>query len=183
MSGIMTAVAGGGLNIIYASGLYGPSGADPLPATSSGTSIGGSTVTINRTWIGYLRPLSTGTQTLTINSVWDQLHGSSFGNVNENWGGSPSSISAIWVGSLAISGYTIFNANVASNNNTVTYSPTLTAGVNYPVRYNWQGTLPYSAFAYFEPGAFQYYPGWTTGSCSFSTSNGVGYYNSLTNGF
>ena len=136
MSGIMTAVAGGGLNIIYASGLYGPSGADPLPATGTSTSIGGSTVTVNRTWIGYLRPLSTGTQTLTINSVWDQfiLY---LGDVyNFDWGGSPSSISAIWVGSLAISGYTIFNANVASNNNTVTYSPTLTAGVNYPVRYN-----------------------------------------------
>jgi hypothetical protein len=177
MSGIMTAVAGGGLNIIYASGLYGPSGADPLPATSSGTSIGGSTVTVNRTWIGYLRPSVSGTNTLTINSVWDQFLFFDGVTYNFDWGGSPSSISAIWVGSLAISGYTIFNANAASNNNTVTYSPTLTAGVNYPVRYNWQGTLPYSATAFFDS------PGWTTGSCSFSVSNGSGFYNSITNGF
>ena len=178
----MVAVAAAG-GLTFAAGLYGPFGADALPVTSSGTSIGGSTVTINRTWIGYLRPLSTGTQTLTINSVWDQFTGSFGGTINQNWGGSPSSVSRIWVGANAISGFTTGNANATSNNGSASYSPTLTASVNYPVRYNWVATLPYSAFAYFDPSVFQYYPGWTTGSCSFSTSNGVGYYNSLTNGF
>jgi hypothetical protein len=183
MTGIVAAISGTLAGLNYASGLYGPFGADPLPATATGTSIGGSTITINYTWLGYLRPSISGTNTMTINSVWDQLTGSSFGNRNADWGGSPSSISAIWVGSLAISGYTIFNANAASNNNTVTYSPTLTAGVNYPVRYNWQASLPFSATAYFDFNDFTYYNGWTTGSCSFSVSNGAGFYNSVTNGF
>lgn len=178
----MTAVAGSSSEaVLYTLGLYGPSGADPLPATGTSTSIGGSTVTVNRTWIGYLRPLSTGTQTLTINSVWDQLHGSFSGTVNENWGGSPNSRSYIWVGATAESGYTTGNANAASNNGSDTYTPSLTAGVNYAVRYQWTATLPYSTTAYFD--GFSFWPGWTTGSCSFSTSNGVGYYNSLTNGF
>jgi len=177
MTGIVAAIAAAG-GLIYASGLYGPFGADPLPATATGTSVGGSTVTINYTWLGYLRPSVSGTNTLTINSVWDQFI--LFGGITYNfdWGGSPSSISAIWVGSLAISGYTIFNANAASNNNTVTYSPTLTAGVNYPVRYNWQASLPYDPNGYSVGN-----PGWTTGNCSFSVSNGAGYYNTVTNGF
>lgn len=184
MSGIMTAVAGSSSDaIVYALGLYGPAGADPLPATSSDTSAGGSTVTINRTWIGYLRPASTGTNTMTINSVWDQLTDSSFGERNANWGGSPSSVSRIWVGALAKSGYTTGNANATSTNGSATYSPTLTIGVYYPVRYQWTATLPYSATAYFESFSGITWPGWTTGNCSFSASNGVGYYNSLTNGF
>jgi len=175
----MTAVAGSSSDaILYTAGLYGPFGADPLPITGSSTSAGGSTVTINRTWIGYLRPASTGTNTLTIQSLWDQYVIYLGGTYAFNWGGSPSSISYIWVGALAESGYTVFNANAASSNNTVTYSPSLTAGRNYPVRYQWAATLPYSAFAY--AGA---YPGYTTGSCSFSASNGTAYYNALTNGF
>lgn len=175
----MTAVAGSSSDaILYTLGLYGPAGADALPATASGTSVGGSTVTINYTWIGYLRPASTGTNTLTIQSVWAQFVQIGINTYSYNWGGSPSSISYIWVGATAESGYNAGNANATSSNGSATYSPTLTAGVNYPVRYQWTATLPYSAFAYFGQ-----YPGWTTGSCSFSVSNGVGYYNSLTNGF
>ena len=184
MSGIMTAVAGSSSDaIIYTLGLYGPAGADPLPITGSSTSAGGSTVTINRTWIGYLRQASTGTNTLTIQSLWTQFTSSSFGTRTANWGGSPSSVSYIWVGATAESGYTTGNANATSSNSSATYSPSLTAGVNYPVRYNWQASLPYSAFAYFESFSGVTWPGWTTGSCSFSASNGVAYYNSLTNGF
>lgn len=182
MTGIMVAVAAAG-GLIYASGLYGPFGADALPATASGTSIGGSTVTINYTWLGYLRPSISGTNTLTINSIWDQFTQSTFGTRTANWGGSPSSVSRVWLGSLAISGFTTGNANATSNDNTATYSPTLTAGINYPVRYNWQASLPYSATAYFENFSGEFFPGWTTGSCSFSVSNGSGFYNSVTNGF
>lgn len=179
MSGIMTAVAGSSSNaILYTAGLYGPFGADALPITGSSTSAGGSTVTINRTWIGYLRPASTGTNTLSIQSLWDQYVIYLGVTYAFNWGGSPSSVSRIWVGATAESGYNTGNANATSSDSTATYSPSLTAGVNYPVRYQWTATLPYDAVAY--AGA---YPGYTTGSCSFSVSNGVAYYNSLTNGF
>jgi len=179
MTGIVAAIAAAG-GLIYASGLYGPAGADPLPATASGTSIGGSTVTINYTWLGYLRPSISGTNTLTINSVYAQFI-NYFGTTSYNWGGGPSSVSYIWLGNTAISGYNAGNANATSNNNTTTYSPSLVANTNYPVRYNWVATLPYSATAYNQFGTD--YPGWTTGSCSFSVSNGSGYYNSVTNGF
>ena len=176
----MAAIAGGLAGLDYASGLYGPVGADALPATASGTSIGGSTVTIDYTWLGYLRPSISGTNTMTINSVYAQFI-NYFGTTSYNWGGSPSSGSRLWVGANAISGFTTGNANAISNNGSASYSPTLTAGVNYPVRYNWQASLPYSATAYVQFG--NDYPGWTTGSCSFSVSNGSGFYNSITNGF
>lgn len=182
MTGIMVAVAAAS-GLIYASGLYGPFGSDPLPATASGTSQGGSTVTINYTWLGYLRPSISGTNTLTINSIWDQFTGSSSGTRTANWGGSPSSGSYLWVGANAISGFTTGNANAISNDGSAVYSPTLTAGTYYPVRYNWQASLPYSALAYFESFTGLFWPGWTTGSCSFSASNGTGFYNSVTNGF
>ena len=181
MTGIMAAIAGGTQNIIYAAGLYGPFGADALPATASGTSIGGSTVTINYTWLGYLRPTSTGTNTMTINSVWDQFINYFGSTTSFNWGGSPSSGSYLWVGANAISGFTTGNANAVSNDGSATYSPSLTAGIYYPVRYNWQASLPYSATAYSQFG--ETFPGWTTGSCSFSVSNGAGFYNSITNAF
>ena len=179
MSGIMTAVAGGGLNIIYTSGLYGPAGADALPVTANGTSIGGSTVNINYTWIGYLRPASTSTNTLTIQSIWTQFILYFGTQYTYDWNpGAASSVSRIWVGSTAKSGYNAGNANATSSDSTATYSPTLTAGVNYPVRYQWTASLPYDPNGYGTGN-----PGWTTGSCSFSASNGVAYYNSLTNGF
>jgi hypothetical protein len=176
MTGIMVAVAAAG-GLTFASGLYGPFGADALPATASGTSIGGSTITINYTWLGYLRPSISGTNTMTINSVWDQFVIIDGITYNFDWGGSPSSGSRLWVGANAISGFTTGNVNAISNNGSASYSPTLTAGINYPVRYNWQASLPYNASAYFGD------PGWTTGSCSFSVSNGTGFYNSVTNGF
>ena len=182
MTGIVAAISGTLAGLNYANGLYGPFGADPLPAEASGTSIGGSTITINYTWLGYLRPSVSGTNTLTINSVWSQFTDSFSGpRVATSTFGSPSSVSRIWLGSLAISGFTTGNANATSNNTTATYSPTLVANTNYPVRYQWQATLPWSATAYNQFGTD--FPGWTTGSCSFSASNGAGFYNSVTNGF
>jgi len=179
MTGILAAVAGASNGILYASGLYGPAGADPLPAGSSSTSIGGSTVTINYTWVGYLRPASTGTNTLTINSIWTQFILFLGVQYTVTWNaGAASSVSYIWVGNTAKSGFNAGNANATSNNGSATYSPSLIAGINYPVRYQWTATLPYDPNGY-SPGN----PGWTTGSCSFSASNGAGYYNSVTNGF
>jgi hypothetical protein len=182
MTGIMAAAVGVSPNVIYAAGLYGPFGPANFTITSSGTSIGGSSQSINYTWLGYLRPASTGTNTITISSVWDQLTDSFFGQRNANWGGSPSSVSRVWVGNNAIAGNTA-NANATSNNNTTSTSPSLLAGIYYPFRYNWQASLPYSAFAYFDNFDGQFYPGWTTGNCSVSVSNGSGLYNTKTNGF
>jgi hypothetical protein len=182
MTGIVAAIAAAG-GLIYASGLYGPFGADALPATASDTSqTSSTTITINYTWLGYLRPSISGTNTLTINSVYSQFTDSFSGpRVATSTFGSPSSVSRIWLGSLAISGFTTGNANATSNNGTATYSPTLAANTNYPVRYQWQATLPWSATAYQQ--FFEFFPGWTNGSCSFSVSNGAGFYNSVTNGF
>jgi hypothetical protein len=177
MTGIVAAIAAAG-GLTFAAGLYGPFGADALPATASATSIGGSTITINYTWLGYLRPSVSGTNTMTINSVWDQFVLYFGDTYNYNWGGSPSSVSYLWVGANAISGFTTGNANATSNDGSATYSPTLTASVNYPVRYNWQASLPYTPNGFGSGN-----PGWTTGSCSFSVSNGSGFYNSVTNGF
>ena len=183
MSGIMAAVAGVSPNVIYAAGLYGPFGPADFTISSSGTSQGGSSISINYTWIGYLRPASTGTNTITINSVWDQFTGSNDGTRNADWGGSPSSVSYVWVGSNAIAGNT-GAANQVSNNSTTTYSPSLIAGIYYPFRYNWQAFLPYNPTAYNDGFPFfDNYPGWTTGNCFVSVSNGSGFYNSKTNGF
>jgi hypothetical protein len=182
MTGIMAAVSGVSPNVIYAAGLYGPAGPQAFTITSSGTSQGGSSVSINYTWIGYLRPASTGTNTITISSVWDQFTGSRTGTRNADWGDSPSSVSYVWVGTNAIAGNT-GNANQVSNNNTTTYSPSLIAGVYYPIRYTWQTYLPYNAFAYYDGFFDQYYPGWTTSNCSISVGNGSGFYNTKTNGF
>ena len=49
MTGIMAAAVGVSPNVIYALGLYGPSGVDPVPITSSGNS----PLTLSRSWIGY----------------------------------------------------------------------------------------------------------------------------------
>ena len=177
MTGIMAAAVGVSPNVIYAAGLYGPFGPANFTISSSGTSVGGSTVTINYTWIGYLRPSVSGTNLMTINSVWDQFASFDGTTYNIDWGGSPSSVSYVWVGSNAIAGNT-GSANQVSNNSTTTYSPSLIAGIYYPVRYNWQASLPYTPNG-FGGGN----PGWTTGNCFVSVSNGSGFYNTKTNGF
>ena len=180
MTGILAAAVGVSPNVIYAAGLYGPFGLADFTISSSGTSQFSGSIIINYTWIGYLRPASTGTNGITINSVWDQFTDSFFGTRNADWGGSPSSVSYVWVGSNAIAGNT-GAANAVSNNSTVTYSPSLTAGIYYPFRYNWQAYLPYNPFAYSPFGID--YPGWTTGNCFVSVGNGSGFYNTKTNGF
>jgi len=179
MTGIVAVISGGLVGLNYASGLYGPAGADPLPATASGTSIGGSTVNINYSWLGYLRPSISGTNTLTIQSIWTQFILLGGFQYTYTWNaGAASSVSYLWVGDTAKSGYNAGNANATSTNGSASYSPTLTANINYPVRYQWTATLPYDPNGYSTGN-----PGWTTGSCSFSVSNGAGYYNSITNGF
>lgn len=180
MSGILAAAVGVSPNVVIAAGLYGPFGPADFTIGVNTSSISGSSLSINYTWIGYLRPATTGTNTITISSGWDQFTDSFFGVRNADWGFSPSSVSYVWVGSNAIAGNT-GAANQVSNNSTTQYNPSLIAGIYYPFRYNWQAYLPFSPTAYYQ---FSFaYDGWTTGSCFVAVSNGSGFYNTKTNGF
>lgn len=162
----MAAIAGGAQNIIYASGLYGPSGVDPVPINSSANS----PTTFNRTWIGYYRPATTASTNFSVTSTWSSTYSD----------GDQASIAYLWLGSLAISGYTVFNANVASNNNTTQVNISVVAGQYYPIRYQWYANLtsgfdPFFGQPYTTSGAFSM-------SIAGSTTPAL-FYNSLTNGF
>ena len=166
MTGIMVAVAGGTPNIIYASGLYGPSGADLAPITSSANS----PTTFNRTWIGYYVPATTASTNFQITSTWTSTYSD----------GNQASIAYLWLGSLAISGYTVFNANVASSDNTTSVNISVVAGQYYPIRYQWYANLTSGV----DPFFFQPYT--TSGAFSMRIANSTTpalFYNSLTNGF
>jgi hypothetical protein len=175
MSGIMAAVAGGTQNVVYRSGyLYNTSlGADPVPISSSSSSIGGTQVVLGYYWVGYYKPATTGTVSLTVTTAYTEFL-TNYGVYN--WGGNGNSISYLWLGSTAVSGYTTGNANAVSNNNTGTYSPSVVAGIYYPIRLLWQTTLPYDSQVFFG------YDGYATGSFSLGYT-GTLYYNQLSNGF
>jgi hypothetical protein len=166
MSGIMTAVAGGGGGIIYGAGLYGPSGVDPVPIQSNGNS----PTTFNRTWIGYYVPAATASTNFQVTSTWSSTYSD----------GNQASIAYLWLGSLAKSGYTVFNANVASNDNTTSVNISVVAGQYYPIRYQWYANLTSG----FDPFFFQPYT--TSGAFSMriagSTTPAL-FYNRVTNGF
>jgi hypothetical protein len=183
----MAAVAGGTQNIVYVAGLYNSSigSADTSPITFSGSSSGGS-VSYNYTWAGYYRPASTGTVTLGLATSYQEV----VQNIgNYNWGGGGSVVARFWLGSNAVSNPTAGNANITSNNNTSTYSPSLVAGIYYPVRINMIMSLPYDPQAYYTGGFFgQYYAGWANGSFNFqsggsTTVTNLIWYNRQTNGF
>jgi hypothetical protein len=160
--------------------------ADTSPITFSGSSSGGP-VSYNYTWAGYYRPASTGVVTLGLATSYQEVV-QNIGNFN--WGGGGSAVAYFWLGQNAISNPTAGNANIVSNNNTATYSPSLTAGVYYPVRINMIMSLPYDSEAYYR-GFFanpQYYAGWANGSFNFqsggsTTVTNLIWYNRQTNGF
>jgi hypothetical protein len=168
MTGIMAAIAGGTLNIVYASGLYGPSGVDPAPITSSANS----PTTFNRTWIGYYVPAVTASTNFQVTSTWTSTYSD----------GNQASIAYLWLGDLAISGYTVFNANVASSDNTTSVNISVVAGQYYPIRYQWYANLTSGTF--FNGLFIENYT--TSGAFSMriagSTTPAL-FYNSLTNGF
>ena len=181
MSGIMVAVAGGTQNVIYANGLYNSStGVDTSPVTFSASSIGGSTLNYNYTWTGYYKPATTGTVTLGLTTNYAEYL-TSFGAYN--WGGGGYSIGYLWLGNTAKSGYNTGNANITANDTTATYSPSLIAGIYYPIRINLLMSLPYSANIFGD-----FYDGYAEGSFSFLSGGSTGvsgliWYNSLSNGF
>ena len=167
MSGIMTAIAGGTLNIVYASGLYGPSGVDPVPITSSGAS----PTTFTRTWIGYYRPASTASTNFSVTATWTSTYGD----------GSQSSIGYLWLGNTARSGYNSGNANVTANDNTASTNISVIAGQYYPIRLQWDATLTSGVEPFFPFNSYS-----TSGALSLSIAGSTSpalFYNSLTNGF
>ena len=187
MTGIMAAIAGGTQNIIYAAGLYNSSVAlvDTSPIDFSSNSSGGSQ-SFNYTWAGYYRPAATGTVTLGLATSYQEV----VQNIGFfDWGGGGSAVAYFWLGQNAISNPQVGNANIVSNNNTSTFSPSLVAGIYYPVRINMIVNLPYDQFAYYRGfPTFQYYPGWANGSFNFLSNgstnvSGLVWYNTRTNGF
>lgn len=167
MTGIMTAVAGNGQNIVYAAGLFGPTGIDPSPISDSDSN---NLDPFTRNWIGYYKPASTGSIAFGLSTFW---------NSTEPFNGQYSN-GYVWVGNTAKSGYNSGNALLSSNNSTGSGSISLVAGQYYPIRIQWNAYLPYG---------FDFSGFWQTdGTMSFtgegSTNvSGKIFYNSLTNGF
>ena len=173
MTGIMAAIAGGTLNIVYTSGLYGPSGVDPVPINSTGNSPAeiGST-TFSRTWIGYYRPAATGSTNFSVTATWTSAYGD----------GAQSSIGYLWLGNTAKSGYNSGNANVTANDNTNSTNISVVAGQYYPIRLQWDANL--TTGIYYNGFEFDFYT--TSGALSLSIAGSTTpalFYNSLTNGF
>jgi hypothetical protein len=163
MTGIMAAIAGGTQNIIYAAGLYGPSGVDPVPITSSGNS----PITLSRTWVGYYRPAVTASTNFSVTATWTSGYND----------GTQYSFGYLWLGSIAISGFNQSNTNVTANDNTASTNISVVAGQYYPIRLLWDANLTsgFEPFFYTTSGAFSL-------SIAGSTSPTL-FYNSLTNGF
>jgi hypothetical protein len=167
MTGIVAAVAGGTLNIIYASGLYGPLGVDPAPITSNATN----TSTFTRTWIGYYRPAATASTNFSVTATWTSGYND----------GTQYSLGYLWLGNTAKSGYIAGNANVTANDNTASTNISVIAGLYYPIRLQWDANVPEVNDGGFFPDYFN-----TTGNFSITiagSSTPAVFYNSLTNGF
>ena len=169
MTGIVTAIAGGGAGVLYANGLYKLStGVDLSPITDSATN----TSSISRTWIGYYLAASTKSYSFGISATWSSGYNA----------GTQYSRGYVWVGDLAKSGYTTGNALASADDSTGSGSVSLTAGVYYPVRILWSANVP----QVYDPLFGFYYN--TNGSLSFSVENSTNvsgniWYNQLTNGF
>jgi hypothetical protein len=160
MTGIMASVAGNALNIVYASGLYGPSGVDQAPINGSASN---DNTARSLTWIGYFRPTSTGSNSFSISATWTS--DDSVGQYSRGY---------VWVGATALSGFTTGNALASANNSTGSGSTTLVAGQYYPIRVRWDYYLP------FDSGFFGYS---SSGSFSLSPPGGTYWYNTKSNGF
>lgn len=179
MTGIMSAMNTARARITYGAGLRNTTlgSADTSPISVSVSSVSGQ-VTYNYTWIGYFKPASTGTVNLGVNVTY----------VEEPsiWGSGSNNVARLWFGPTAISGYTTGNANASATastfNSTVTgtHSPSVVAGNFYPIRLNWQTTLPYSSGFFADD--------YVNGSFTFlvnssSAVTNLVYYNTVTNGF
>ena len=161
----MTAIVGSTLSITYASGLYGPSGVDVVPITSSGNS----PTTFTRTWIGYYRPAVTASTNFQVTATWS----SAFSD------GEQYSLGYLWLGNTAISGFNSGNANVTANDNTASTNISVTAGQYYPIRLQWDANLTSGNDPFFGPYT-------TSGNLQLfiaGSNTPELFYNSITNGF
>ena len=179
MSVIMAAVAGGTQNVIYAAGLYNTTyGVEVSPIDYSGSSLSVA-VNITYTWVGYYRPAATGTVSLGMSGTYSEFL-SPYGPYTWNGGGYVNGY--LWLGSTAISGYNAGNANVTMYNNTASYSPSLIAGIYYPIRLQSTMVLPrqypyFTTYTAYATGAFNFQSGGST------TVTNLIWYNTKTNGF
>lgn len=179
MSGVMAAVAGGAQNVIYAAGLYNTSyGVETSPVDYSASSVNGA-LNFTYTWVGYYRPAATGTVAIGMAGSYAEYL-STYGPYS--WGGNGYVAAYLWLGNTAKSGYTGGNANVTIYNNTSSYSPSLIAGIYYPIRIQMTMVLPYQ-YPYFN-----FYTAYANGAFSFlsngsTDTNTLIWYNRLSNGF
>jgi hypothetical protein len=161
-------------SIAYGAGLYrtfynnGWWGIDPTwfagkTAQNSGASSGFAiSLTSGQTlwsymWIGYFKPDTTGTWTITASGIDDS--------------------SAVWIGNNAVSAYTWDNADGKANSATIgssfSFTKTVTAGTYYPMRVMYGNNS--------GPGNMALY--WNSGSGANASWSGKLYYNTATNGF
>jgi hypothetical protein len=171
MSGIMTATVGTvtAVSILYGAGLFNTTtGVDLSPITGSSDN------SIARVWVGYILS-NTNSFSLSLTAVCSR---------NSNSFNNGQTIGRLWLGPTAITGATAENTNITvtasrdsgfgsdSQTRTTSANFTLTAGVYYPVRIQWNGD----------------YPSQFSGSLTFlmngsSDVAGKIFYNTLTNGF
>lgn len=179
MTGIMSVMNTARARITYGAGLRNTTlgSADTSPISVSVSSSGGQ-VSYNYTWIGYFKPAATGTVNLGVNVTYNEQP--------SIWGSGSNNQAYLWFGTTAISGYTTGNANASATASTYspsitgTYSPSVVAGNYYPIRLNWQTTLPVD-FGFFGTE-------YVDGSFSFlvnssTTVTNLVYYNTVSNGF
>lgn len=162
MSGIMAAIAGNTQNIVYAAGLYGPAGVDLAPINGSDSN---NNTPQSQTWIGYFRPTAGGSNSFGISATWS----------SDDPGEGQYSRAYVWVGALALSGYTTGNALASANNSSGSGSTTLVAGQYYPIRVLWEYYFPFSNNIFF--------PYSTSGSFALTPPSGTLWYNTKSNGF
>lgn len=161
MTGIMAAIAGNAQNIVYASGLYGPTGVDPAPINGSDSN---NNTPQSKTWIGYFRPTVTGSNSFTVSASWS----------SDDSGEGQYSRAYVWIGSTAVSGYNTGNAVASADNSSGSGSTTLVAGQYYPIRVLWEYYFPFSSgFFGFD----------TSGNFSLAPPGGTYWYNTKSNGF
>jgi hypothetical protein len=163
MSGILAALPGVlSRPIVYTPGWFGPAGPDPSPISRSLTNVPGP---FTETWVGYFQPNVTGTVTL---GVWATVDNVDFFQQYSQ--------GSFWFGQTAITGFNSGNRLIFADNDYVTAPVSVTAGVYYPIRLQWDANL--------RQGVNRF----TQGQISFWLNNqsnvsGQIFYNSLTNGF
>jgi hypothetical protein len=166
MTGIMTAVAGSAKRINTGTGWYnqGTGAVDTSPIqenlTASFTDLVGT-----YTWVGYLRVATSGNYTMGIQTT-----------VTENQTSGSTSTGQFWIGNNAIT--PTGTANIITNNSSGTYVISLTQGILYPCRFNWNFSLGYNFF--FGSGASGLGLFRVNGSTNVT---GLIFYNQATNGF